>query len=110
MFAYFLALCLGSVVAFFVVFNSIFSDVSSLGDRVATLILTAAVYSVLGAGFGAFFQASGWKWGVWISLPALVLVGWYSTHEPDRTLLHLAYLALVAGSASFAAHITAKKT
>jgi hypothetical protein len=106
--AYLIALGLGCVAAVFVVFNSIFSDVSSLEDRVATLILTIVVYAVLGASFGAFLRVPGWRWGVWISLPAVVLITWYSTHEPERLLLHLAYLAFAVGPASLAAHAVSR--
>lgn len=107
--AYFLAFAAGLVAAFFVVFNSLFSDVSSLNDRAATLVLTTVTYAVLGGVFGTFSRTQGWKWGLWVSLPAIVLVALYSTHEPERLLLHLLYLSLALGPASLAAYIASRR-
>jgi len=87
----------GLLPAFFLVFQSVFTDSSSMRERAVALGLIALVYSLLGALFGYFTRS--WQSGLWLSVPAVMLVGLYSVREPQQLLLHVATVAvaLVAG-------------
>jgi hypothetical protein len=91
---YILALAVGCLAAFFILFNVVFTDVFSLVDRLSTFLLVVVVYGIIGGAFGFGSLVNAWKWALWINLPAIVIIAWYTTHEPQRWLLHLAYLAL----------------
>jgi hypothetical protein len=103
-----LALTVRAVAAFFVIFNAIFTDVGSAGERLITFLLVVVVYGTLGGTFGAAAPGSAWKWAIWINLPAIVLVAWYSAREPQQIPLHLAYLALSLGAAWLGAYAGAQ--
>jgi lipoprotein signal peptidase len=100
---YVAAVIIGAFPAFFVVFNAIFSDGSSTAERIVTFILTIFFYGILGMAFGFCSSAAWWKLGLWISLPAIVIVTWYSTRETGRLLLHVSYPVLAVGAASLGA-------
>lgn len=85
--------------AFFIVFNSVFSDGGSFGERLFTFVLVICAYGILGFVLGYFVKGEPWKMGLWISLPAIIIVGLYSINEYTRLLLHLFYVALTIGSA-----------
>jgi hypothetical protein len=104
---YVAAASVGAVPAFFVVFNAIFSDGGSTIERIVTYILTVVAYGILGIAFGLFSSAAWWVLGFWISVPAIVIVAWYSTREMGRLLLHVSYPVLAVGSASLGARVGA---
>ena len=91
---YVLAIGIGVIPAFFVVFNAIFSDIFSTAERLFTLLLTAVVYGLLGLIFGIVGPSGLWQWGAWLALPAAIIVVWQSLDEPERALLNLAYLVV----------------
>src|SRR5438552_13746548 len=84
--------------AFFCVFNAVFSDVSSQGERLLTFALVFAAYAVLGLIFGYVWPGVSYWWGLWLGIPALLILIWYSTHEPGQILLHIAYIAVTIAS------------
>jgi hypothetical protein len=103
--SYVIAFLVGILPAFFIVFNAIFSDVFSTADRVMTFLLVAVAYTALGALFGFFAPMAAWQVGLWLSLPAILIVAWYSTREPGQWLLHLTYLILTLAFASLGAYV-----
>ena len=104
LFGYILALVAGCLAAFFVLFNVLFSDIISPIDRLTTLLLVAVVYGIVGGVFGFGSPGMVWKWALWVDLPAIIIVAWYTTHEPQRWLLHLAYLALSIAATAVGAY------
>jgi hypothetical protein len=101
---YVVALSIGALPAFFVVFNAIFADAGSIAERIVTFVLTILSYGILGLACGFFLAAAAWRLGLWVSCPAIVIVIWYSMREGERLLLHLFYLVLAVGAASFGAY------
>lgn len=94
---YTVAVIAGIVAGFFIVFNSIFSDVSDSGERVFSFALVIGVYGILGLLFG--FLARSWKAGLALAAPAVLLVVWYSSREPENFPLHVAYIVVTVGTA-----------
>ena len=99
-----LALGVGFLAAFFIIFNALFADIFSPVDRLITLLIVVVVYGIIGGAFGFSAPGSAWKWALWIDLPAIVIVAWYTTREPQRWLLHLAYLVVSIGAAALGAY------
>lgn len=94
---YTVALLAGLLAGFFIVFNSIFSDVAGAGERLFSFVLVIGVYAILGLILG--FSAASWVAGLPLVVPAVLFVIWYSLREPGHVLLHLAYViaTLAAG-------------
>jgi hypothetical protein len=91
-FGYILAVIAGIPPAFFLVFNAIFSDGGSVPERIFSFFLVIMAYGILGLVFGLVRPRPSWRWGLWIGLPAFIIVVWYSYLEADRLLLHFLYL------------------
>src|SRR5262245_26847509 len=89
------ALALSILPAVFCVFQPLFTDTTTLGEHALSLGLAAVAYLALGALLGYGWPAGGVRWGLLISVPALLLVAWYTLREPGHLGLHLAY-AVVA--------------
>ena len=86
--------------AFFVAFNSVFSDAFGTSAYVGLMLYVTAAYGVLGMVLGAIWPARGWHWAFWLAWPAAVLLVAYSFVEPGRIGWHLVVivLALVGGA------------
>ncbi|HWI53173.1 MAG TPA: hypothetical protein VNT01_13615 [Symbiobacteriaceae bacterium] len=95
----------GVLPAFFLVFQSVFTDSSSAGERTVALGLIALVYGLLGALFGYFTRS--WQSGLWLGVPAVMLVGLYSVREPQQLLLHVATVAVALLAGWAGARLTA---
>ena len=81
--------------AFFIVFNSVFSDVLNIGDRMMTYGITAGVYFVLGLIAAAMGPTRPWRW-IWIlTVPAVTILVVYTYSEPQNILIHASFAALV---------------
>jgi hypothetical protein len=93
----------GLLAGFFVVFNSVFSDVTDSGERLFTFALVIVVYLALGIAFG--IAAISWQVGLVLAAPALLFVTWYTLREPGNLPLHLAYMALTLAASSVGAYI-----
>lgn len=102
-----LAILIGTLPAFFVVFVSIFSDGGGIGERIFTFFYDAVVYGVLGFVFGVIGPRFSWKWGIWLSLTAFILVIWYTFRESERAVLHMVYLAITLVAASLGGYLGA---
>lgn len=83
--------------AFFLVFQSVFTDSASASERLVSLLIIAAAYGLLGGVFGFFARSC--RAGLWLGAPAVVLIALYTVREPQQLLLHLSTVAvaLVAG-------------
>jgi hypothetical protein len=102
--SYITAVGIGVVPALFLVFNSVFSDVSGAADRWLTFLLVVVAYAILGIAFGFASSAVPWKAAFWLAFPALAILAWYSTREPGQLPLHLLYLLLALISAAGGAY------
>lgn len=87
---------IGIIPGFFLVFNFMFTDVISINERLFSLLLVSVTYLVLGAAFGLASYAirSG---GIWLSLPALIIVFLYSIKETHSLVINLLYAAASLG-------------
>jgi hypothetical protein len=83
----------GILPGFFLVFNFMFTDVTSVYERVFSFLLVAVTYLLLGTAFGLAAYAAGMA-GVWLSLPAILFVLIYSFKETDSALINILYAAV----------------
>ena len=100
---YLLAVLVGIPLAFFLVFNAIFSDGVSILERFLTFVLIIISYGILGLVFGFIWPKHSWRSGIGISITAFLIVGWYSFRETQHLPLHFSYLVVTAASACLAA-------
>jgi hypothetical protein len=93
-------LLVGILPGFFLVFNFMFSDVSSTSERIVSFLLVATVYLILGA-FWGLMGADYRCGGIWLGLPALFFAVLYSLREIDLIAMNLLYalLSLAFGAA-----------
>ncbi len=61
-----LALLAGLLFGFFLVANSLFSDIFSLQERIQVTALVLGLYALLGFFFGYFAPDTGWRWAYWL--------------------------------------------
>jgi len=97
------ALLIGIPPAFFLVFNAIFSDVFSALERLMTFLLIVVTYGILGAIFGFVWPQHSWRWGLWLSIAAILIAVLYSFRETGQLALHFLYIATTVSSACLAA-------
>ena len=102
---YLLAVLAGIPPAFFLVFNALFSDGGSAPERLLSFSLVIVTYGALGLVFSFFRPKPSWQWGIWLSIPAFIIVGWYSFRETGNLSLHLLYLVAATTPACSAAFI-----
>jgi hypothetical protein len=100
---YALALLAGLLAGFFLVFNSVFSDVIDTGERLFSFILIILVYGALGVVLG--YLAASWPVGLVLAAPAVLFVAWYTLREPGNPPLHLAYIVVTATSACLSSYL-----
>jgi hypothetical protein len=107
-----LALVVGFVLAFFVVFHALISDVppqSSAADNVVYYALAVLVsYAVAGAAFGYTEPKRAAGWGLWLGLPVLFPLAVAAVRECQRTIEILLYAVLAFCSAAAAAYAAAR--
>ena len=102
---YILAVLAGIPPAFFLVFNALFSDGGSAPERLLSFSLVIVTYGALGLVFSFFRPKPSWQWGIWLSIPAFIIVGWYSFRETGNLSLHFLYLVAATTPACSAALI-----
>ncbi|MHB1393754.1 MAG: hypothetical protein ACYCYE_11905 [Clostridia bacterium] len=107
-FGFLLAFLTGLLPGFFLVFKFMFSDVASVYERGLSFLVVIIVYLVLGAAFGLAGHDNGWKWGIWLSLPATILALAYSVNETGTIVINLLYAAAAIGAAVTSASLGAK--
>jgi chromate transport protein ChrA len=108
MLVFLLAFLTGLLPGFFLVFNFMFSDVSSQYERVLSFLLVFVVYLVLGAAFGLARHDNSWKLGICISLPAMIFALLYSVNETGTIVINLLYAAAAIGASITGASLGAK--
>ncbi len=90
------AVLLGVILAF-VLLSSIFSDTSSdiafAREMFVRLGIVAALYAAFGVAFGLASPRPTWRWGLWLNVPAVLLLAIF-------ILLYLSSVA--AGNVDFA--------
>jgi hypothetical protein len=98
----------GILPGFFLVLNFAFSDVISSSERILSFLIVIVVYLVLGAAFGLAVSDMGWKSGIWLSLPAIVLALMYSLSEIGSLVMNFLYAAAALGSSIIGSHFCAR--
>jgi MFS family permease len=88
------ALAAGFVVGFFIVLNSLFSDVFTWQERLYSFVLVILAYGLLGLIFGMISPSLSWKWGLWLAAPAVLLVIFYALTDGFRPFLYTFYILL----------------
>ena len=88
----------GLVLAFYPVFLVIFSDKRSTSDYVTGLVVVGVAFLII-AGISALLLRS-WRYPVWLTVPAVLVLMSYSLQETQQIQYHVAvFLVLVAGTA-----------
>ena len=76
-----IAAVLVGVILAFVLLSSIFSDTSSdtsfAREMFVRLGIVAALYAAFGVAFELSIPGPTWRWGFWLSIPALVLFAFF---------------------------------
>ncbi len=91
------AILLGSaLVALFGIAPAVFAD-GPWSERAIVILITLLLYGLLGLGAG--YALRRWHWGVWLSLPAFLVLFVFG----DDLRLTVLYLALVVVVASLGA-------
>ena len=67
----FLLLLAGALLALFGVGTAVFAD-GTTSERIVAMLITIAIYGLLGLAAGYFLAT--WTWGVWLSIPALLVL------------------------------------
>jgi len=93
------AVLAGILPAFFLVFNSVFTDSGGPGERAFAFLLVGIGYGILGLVFGWLEPHERWRWGLWWAAAAVVILVWYTTREPQLVVLNfiVGLIALLAG-------------
>jgi hypothetical protein len=92
---YFLTFSIGIIPAFFIVYNSVFSDSSGgISERLFSFLLVILVYGVLGFIFGRFIKEKPIMMGILLSLPSIIILLLYLIKEPGIASLLVLYLVL----------------
>ena len=84
----FVLLLAGALLALFGVGPAVFADGTS-SERMVVMLITIAIYGLLGLAAGYFLSA--WTWGVWLSIPALLVLLVFG----ENMALAVTYLGLI---------------
>lgn len=90
-----LALVFSLLTGFFVVFNSLFSDILTFEARIGAFAYVFIAYLVLGLFWGFIWPSVGTKWVWWIAGAGVVIAILLTFAEPGQILLHAATAGLV---------------
>jgi peptidoglycan/LPS O-acetylase OafA/YrhL len=93
-----LALVVGTLVGFFGVLVSVFSDSSGEEEALVTIGVVLVVYAFLGALWGFLLPQRRWVWGLFLGAPgAVALLGFMLAEgSPSRYLMLFTVLLLAA--------------
>ena len=114
-FGYILAFIIGIVLAFFLVFNYLFTDSSgNFSERFITFVIVALAYGIIGFCFGFIGKKASFRWGIVLSMPAFIIALLYALKEKQILLLAILYVitSVIFSSAFayFASKISKDKT
>ena len=109
----FVVFLLSLLAAFFVTFNSVFSDVFGVGERIFTYVYAGAVFFVLAFFCGLIGPAHVRRWPYILSVPSVLILALYTFSEPQNILIHAGFAVLVPlasyGGARVGARVRAGK-
>lgn len=94
-----LAVIFSILAGFFVVFNSLFADVLTLGARIGAFTYVFVAYLILGLIWGFIWPSVGTKWVWWISGAGVVIAILLTFAEPGQILLLAATIGFAIGGA-----------
>jgi hypothetical protein len=107
-----LAIIVGLVPAFFIVFRALISDVPPQASSASTVVYYAVAvlvaYAVAGAVFGYVEPKRAAGWGLWLSLPVLLPLAVAVARERQRTVEVVLYAVLALAAAATAAYAAAR--
>jgi len=87
-----LSFIVGSIIGFFGVFASVFTD-GGLTERLIVISVILLIYSILSSIFGYSLPKYSWKWGLFITVPGVLLLSVFLIRE--RNLYHVIYMILI---------------
>lgn len=97
-----LAVAIGSLIGYFGVLVSVFSD-SGPSEQLITISIILLIYIILSALWGFFKPNFSWRWGIFLGTPGAVLLIIYFVSE--RNLYLLIYLMLIIGLSCLSAKL-----
>jgi Na+/melibiose symporter-like transporter len=89
-----MVLALGSIIGYFGVLVSVFSDADS-SERLTTIGIILLIYIIVSALNGFFMPDYSWLWGLLLGIPGVILLILYFAREPN--LYYIVYIFLVLG-------------
>jgi hypothetical protein len=92
-----LATAVGSLIGYFGVLVSVFSD-SNLSERLITISIILLIYAILSTLLGALLPSFTWWFGLILGAPGAMLVLLYYFREPNLYLI--IYIAAILGLSS----------
>jgi hypothetical protein len=107
-----LAIIVGLIPAFFIVFRALVSDVPPQSSAASSVVSYAVVvlvsYAVAGAAFGYIEPGRAAGWGFWLSLPVVFPLAVAIVRERQRTLEIVLYALLALCAAAAAAYAASR--
>lgn len=88
--AYLLASLVSAGLAFFGVFNILFSDVATAHDRLWSWAYVFVIYAIAGGAFALAWPRAQRRWQLWFALPAVAVVAFVCVNEPGTLRANLA--------------------
>lgn len=79
----FVTVIVGLAWGFFGAVNIVFSDSGSVWKFLAAVVVVSLVFLVMGIVAGIASPADGWKGGLWLGVPAVVLLAGFVVLEPN---------------------------
>lgn len=103
----FAAVLIGVLPGFFIVFNAVFTDATSIWQHLISFLLIIAVYGVLGCILGYAMPEGRKALAIALALPGVAFLTLYTFHEYENILLHVFVFLLTGASAYVGAELGA---
>jgi len=100
-----LAVVVGTVIGFFGVINSVFSD-GGIVERIVTIAVIVAVYAILSGLLGFFMPKYSWLWGLLLCIPGVSMLILYMSSEFN--VFYIVYMAVLLAVSGFASYGSGK--
>ncbi len=100
-----LAVVIGTIIGFFGVINSVFSD-GGIAERIGTIVVIVGIYGILSGIFGFFMPRYSWLLGLLLCIPGILMLILYMTSEFH--VLYLVYMAVLLAVSGFASYGSGK--
>lgn len=92
-----LVIVVGSIIGFYGVLVSVFSD-STLSKRLVTILIILLIFIILSLLLGFFNPVFSWRWGLFLASPGAILLSLYFIREPE--LYIIVYIVVILGVSS----------